>query len=457
MNKEECVRKIYERHKYRMSLNRPFRDDLDGLYCPKIVTLPSGRKIPFDRISICYINEFSDLIGHDKFVISGEEWKDCVYYAVAHALDFDKTCHDQINIDSILKEIDQHLLFLEDVDKKFEFPFPCDLFYGVNEFSFIIGPVRFEAREVWLERKFTEGFISENVRRRILLHWSGNTSVEYSTPSLDNDREEAILKITEESSFVCSVTTNGISPKFARIRAKTAANLALASVALWSENPSMTLDAMNLVDDRAFRILHEITFGGKYGFSYTARKSHFPGGVRLRNGEWDSITKNYSDHFNVIGDIFKYILDANYNNQRQNIIHSLAHAILWFNKAFREKEDVFSIVHSASALDCLASGCGRDGIKKLINNRLNIAKNSTIWKSGTQTVDEAVDEIYDRARTAMLHGRRYDNKKIESRPFHDWYLVRRRAENLTADCLLACIGLSAMNMDNDDPTAWIGL
>lgn len=116
---------------------------------------------------------------------------------------------------------------------------------------------------------------------------------------------------------------------------------------------------------------------------------------------------------------------------------------------------MIAITNFAATLDCLACGSYREGIRDLIKAQLGHDSKTPLWLRGDQTVEKAVEEFYDRARNATMHGRKDCRKgKPDSKPFHDWGPSRDRAEALARICLLACIDWTAQHPDCDDPASW---
>jgi hypothetical protein len=99
-------------------------------------------------------------------------------------------------------------------------------------------------------------------------------------------------------------------------------------------------------------------------------------------------------------------------------------------------------------------GC-KGGVEKLVTALTGLTDEQVLWVRGSQTIGQAVDEIYDHARTALLHGRMLKKNKPDSVPFRDWSPERDRAEALARHCLLACIDWAAEHPKDDDPASWL--
>lgn len=378
-----------------------------------------------------------------------------VHERVAYAMDArDSGADIDITASQILHDIENSLALSKARLGQFEFAFGCTLFEGVVPRPFCLGPIRFETRQDWLERKFAEGAISGPTRRRILRAWEGRARRKRAR-SLDSDQEDDILGLSRDASFICSVSTHGMTHEFGQQRARTAARLALAAIALMWQRPSRVLGGMNLVDDRVVRILHELTFRGGQLVSWGGRKSHMPGGQRLSADDWDKLQSDFADHLAVVGGLLESIVDVATPPERPNTTHALIHALLWFHQGCREDQPVIAITNFAATLDCLARGSGQAGIRNLIKARLGHDSKTPLWLRGGQTVENAVEEIYDHARNATMHGRKNHRKGTpDSKPFHDWSPGRDRAEALARICLCTCIDWTAQHPDCDDPASW---
>ena len=459
MSAFDHIRTSVAQHRYRQSLPNPYQDELGELLWPRMIRAPSGREILFDLEILAAVRDLADCLRRDQHdldrSISNDEWLDLVTTSVAYALDTSDPDADlDVTAGHVLNDVKSSLAQSKAGLSHFEFAFGCTLFEGVVPRPFCIGPVRFETRQDWLERKFVEGAISGSMLRRVLSAWEGQTPRK-RIRSVDSEQEETILSLSHGVSFICSVRTNGMACEFGRRRARTTARLALAAIALLWQKTSQALDKMNLVEDRVVRILHELTFREGQLASWGSRKSHMPGGQRLNADDWDKLRNDFADHFIVVGDLLKSIVDITGPPMRPKTTHALIHALLWFHQGCREDEQVIAVVNFAAALDCLASGDGQQGIRDLIKTQIGIDADKALWVRGNQTAEKAVEEIYEHARNATMHGRKdYKKGKPDSKPFHDWGPGRERAEALARYCLLACIDWAAQHPDSDDPKSW---
>lgn len=449
------IRSIIKRYQYRQSLENPFSDDLGGMNWPAIFITPTGGEVLFDTEIINSIHSLAGCLIEDKLTASNSEWIRWITEGTACAIDKHKDNLDcPETADQILAEIQSHISKYKSGMTEYEFSFACELFQGFTPNPFHIGPVCFEARHDWLDRKVTEGAISKITQRRIQCAWKGG-KLRKRVPSTSSDSEQTTLQLTSEAPFICSITTNGMAHGFARLRARTIARLALASIALLWQSASKALCNMHLTEDRVYRFINELSFCNGTISSWGGRKSNIPNGQILEEDEWNGLWSRYSNHFRVTGELLETLADTTKEPQRPKTIHALTHALLWFHQGCREDEQAIAVVNFAAALDCLAIGKGQNGILKLVKTQLGISHDNPIWVRESQTADDAIKEIYDHARNAILHGRKCrSNGKIDSNPFQDWEVTRTRSEHLTRICILLCIDKAAQHFESDTPERW---
>lgn len=448
------IRRIVVLHRCRQSLSGPNSDELGDFEWAEMTTAPSGREIWFGADILAVVADLADILPRDDQSVGGEEWYRWVKRCVAEALDRNNPSTSPDDAASEILAFVKNALDQRKIEKgEYEFAFGCKLFSEFAPPPFCIGPVRFETRQDWLERKVTEGAISDRSRHRILCAWKGDMPHDHLSGAAYH-KENSILSISNDAEFICSVNTKGMTHEFSRPKALTTARLALTAIALFWQSPSAALQKMNLTEDRIVRILHQLTFQEGQIASYGGRKSHFPGGQGLTADQWRMLERSLARHWQIIGHLLYSIVDNATRPQRPKITHALTHALLWFHHGCQEEEAVMAVTSFAAALDCLASGESRNGIKDLIKAQLGVDADSSPWTRGGQTAGEAIEEIYDHGRTAMIHGRKDQRNKRDSNPFRDWAPVRRRAEALVRCCLLTCIEWTAQHPDIDDPARW---
>lgn len=322
------IRRIISRHRYRQSLPNPHLDDLGDLFWPAEVGCPSGRSVVFDSIMISDINELSESLERDNRTVRMNEWQTQVRESVAHALD---ACSSSVSLEVAVETVYSFVnRALEEFKQRaigcYEFPFGCNLFDEANHRSFCIGPVRFEARHNWLDRKHSEGAVSDAVRERIRNAWNKQHPNENS-PTRGLWGEEAIIRLGAESPFVCSVVTDGMTHEFSQLIAKRVAQMALTSVAMLFQNTSRILRKLDLVEDGVVQILPVLSFCDRDVYSCGARRSHASGGILLDEGEWKEIQRKRSGHFSVVGDVLSSISKVNETPARPRIVNALTHGL----------------------------------------------------------------------------------------------------------------------------------
>lgn len=352
-----------------------------------------------------------------------------------------------------------------------EYAFGCTLFADKNFESFKIGPVRFEPRKIWLERKASDGRsariaagghiqrfnyqiadgpIPRITKRRIEGAWQGK-KLKARKPSYDRDNEQDIIAAIGECPYVCSVTTHGFGDKAGLNKALLAARLALTTISLIWENTSKALGGLNLLFDREMRRQHLLFFtsDGLIGGGNTI--STMPHAPFAMHDELNEYIADYSGEFTVAGEAITWLLNPAGTYQRPETMNVIAQALLWFHDGCREVIDLKAIVSFASCMEVLAGGDGRESILRLIKARINLNENAPIHRDGL-TVKAVIDRIYVDGRNRFLHGPRQRGNHVWTNKLgHDWSGVRRNAEILARLCLINCMKCVASNSEADDP------
>lgn len=320
--------------------------------------------------------------------------------------------------------------------------FGCTFLGNSTVKPFAIGPVRFEPRTDWLERKCSEGEVSETTQRRIEQTWSGKKLRKRRT-SIDSIIEQDIIDAVGTCPFMCSVVTVGLAPEAARERALTAARLALAAIALLWTTPSRALEGMNLLYDRRVHRQKALAFVPGKTVLAGSSMSHMPHGPWLEDGEWETLLDQKSAFFGVVAEILGYVIAAARDHSRPDMLNTLAQALLWFHEGCRESVSLMGIVKFTATLDALACGGKSNGIKRLISARLGLQETAPIRAKGP-TIKATVDRIYSEGRSRTIHG-------TNTRLGHDWSGTTSLSEQFSRACLLACIEWAATNPGSNDP------
>ena len=172
--------------------------------------------------------------------------------------------------------------------------------------------------------------------------------------------------------------------------------------------------------------------------------SHRPRGPWLKDGEWETLFAQNSGYFGVVSEILNYVADPARGQSRPDMLNALAQALLWFHEGCRESVTLMGIVKFTAALDALACGKNKGGIRRLITARLGLRENTPI-RPGGPTMKAAVDQIYSEGRSRTIHG---TNQKLG----HDWSDTKSLSEQFARLCLLTCIDWAAANPTSKDPT-----
>jgi hypothetical protein len=135
------------------------------------------------------------------------------------------------NADTVLAEVKASLRKQVLSHGPREYVFGCTLFGNKDVAAFSIGPVRFESKLAWLERKGSEKAIPKVTLGRVMRAWQGH-KLRKRKNSYDAIRERDILDAIDTCEYVCSVSTAGLAEEAGREKALTAARLALAAIAL---------------------------------------------------------------------------------------------------------------------------------------------------------------------------------------------------------------------------------
>lgn len=347
-----------------------------------------------------------------------------------------------------------------------EYAFGCTLFSYVDIAPFDIGPVRFEPRQIWLDRKASDGLwvrvgaggrlqrftqkiadgpVSKIMKRRIVGIWQGQ-KLKNRKPSADSHNEQGIIEATGACPYVCSVQTPGIGSKMGRDKALISARLALITIALIWGTPSKTLDGFNLSFDRESRVRAVLSFASDGLILAGRERSSMPYGPWIKRDQLEESLKNYVPIFEVAGEAINYLLGSS-DAGRPRMMNTLVHALLWFHEGCREDTDLVAIVKFSAVMDVLSGGGKQDGIRKLISARLGITEDTKIHRDGL-TMKEVIQRIYGKGRNRMIHG---ENKTLG----HDWSDMRGIAEWLARRCLVTCMHLAAENPDSDDPKQFL--
>lgn len=323
-----------------------------------------------------------------------------------------------------------------------EHAFGCTLFGTFDVAPFSIGPVTFEPRGAWLDRKLTEGDVSKVTARRVVSSWTGRKLAKRKQ-GIEAMRERDVLDATGACPYVCSVRTRGLAAEAGRLKAQTAAHMAMVGIALRWETPSSTLSGFRLLVDAGVRHQRSLVFIPGVRSLAGGHLVGMPHGQTISPADWLAELATHRGDFDVMGQAIEYYLSPDGASSRPRMMNVLAQALLWFHEACREEVDLMAVVKFTATLDALASGGKSGGIRRLVNARIGIQDNQQIRKDGP-TLKAAVDEIYSDGRSRTIHG---TNDKLG----HDWSSTRRLAETFARLCLIMSADWMARNPTVDDP------
>lgn len=356
-----------------------------------------------------------------------------------------------------------------------EYAFGCTLFSYDDIPPFEIGPVRFEPRVDWLDRKasdgrwarvgpggrierfsekIADGMISKITHRRILRTWKGE-KLKRRMSSADAHDEKFILDAIGDCQYVCSVNVPGFGGDTGQHKAVLAARLAQATVSLIWENSSMALDGINLLAERKRPYGRTLAFtseGLMLANGLGAKRLHAPWVDKEKLAE---IINDFSGCFTVAGEAIAAYLDPDGGSERPALMNAVAHALLWFYEGCRETVDQIAIVKFSSAMEVLTEGFvwkagngkkqkgGQPAIRELLKINLGIDEDNVITRDG-KTAKEVVELIYSAGRNRMIHG---ENKALGN----DWSIERAIAEKLSRYSLVTHLGRVSENPLFDNP------
>lgn len=350
---------------------------------------------------------------------------------------------------------------------KLEYSFGCTLFSYDDIAPLDIGPVRFEPREVWLDRKASDGRwvrvgrdgrierfpqkvvdgpISKITHRRIIKKWQGK-KLNKRKSTADAHDEKFILEAIGDCQYVCSTSVPGFGVEAGLQKAVISARLALASVSLLWEMPSGALKGISLLVDRRYQYGTTLSFtpdGLMLVSRSGSKRFHAPW---VSRDELEESISRLEANFLVAGEGIRAYLDPAGCSKRKKVMNAIAHALLWFYEGCRETVDQIAIVKFSAAMEVLTGSFSRKGsqeaIRRLIESCFGIDENKIITRDG-KSMKEIVERIYKMGRTRMIHG---ENEALGN----DWSVERASAEKLARYCLVIYMGRVSEDPSLDDP------
>lgn len=289
------------------------------------------------------------------------------------------------------------------------------------------GPVRFEGRELWLDRMAAEDHITGAMQRRVQHRWLGGTPRPLKDPGR-RWREEAVLNAIGDCPTVCTVVTRGLAAGAARDKAMLAARLSLTAFALLWERPARALDGMGLLVDGDARHRRHLVFGERGAMVAANDIARHVGTTWVPPDRWPALWEESGWLIAPIAEALTALVDAEHHPGRPDVVRSLFHALIWLQEASRAEVPLVAAAKFGACLDVLAGGRSEGAILRLVRARLGACPDDTVTRDG-RSVRQVVKAIYGAARSQTLHGSndRYDE---------DWTVLRELAEHLTRRCFV---------------------
>lgn len=440
---------------------KPYRDVEDEFPLPRLIPTGDGRqiyiskKIEFliSRIASIKMEEGGEEGEQRRRRYSKKDMHSLIRSSLGSALikitlseDIKENSH--VVLESILGEIESASDRV--ISSQKEYAFGCDLFFYKDIGPVDIGPVRFEPRKIWLERKASDGRyarivhggrivrfshkvadgpISAIARRRILRAWRGE-KLKKRRPSFDSWNETDILQAIGDSAYVCSVRLEGLDGIAGKNKALLAARLALTVLALRWERPSGALVKVKIAPDKSAGYRKIVSFTPD-GLMYTEGV-----GTKERGESWcdreevEQSLINNKGIFDVFGESIGWLLNPSKVLENTNLYTALLHALIMFQEGCVSDIDQLAVAKFVSALDVLSCGGSQGGVLELLCRCFSQEPSKKITPDGL-TINSFVQQIYGKGRNKMFHG---GNKMLD----HDWSKLRAQAEWVTRAVLISC-------------------
>lgn len=423
------------------------RSDGDVFSLPRMIDAGNGESLVVSRKLDEGIERMAKRLMDDdpslKPKFTQAEWREIVRRAFGPALaSIDLDDDLEANASKVLTQVKTTANPTATGKRTREYAFGCTLFGGKDFKPFAVGPVLFEPRAIWLERKNQDGGVTKVSLRRIQQIWQG-ANIRKRKPSFDSIAETNVIDAIGSCQFVCSVKVYDFGAEAGQEKALMAARSAITAIALTWQIPSKVLSGINLAFDRQPHRRKTLAFIDGKGIRAGSSWSHLPIGPHITPDEWENVIKERSDIFAVVGEMLNYIVSASGKSARPNMMSTLFHSFLWFHEGCREPWSHIAVVKLAASLDALACGKASAGIIMLIHARLKMEGNSPI-RLGGPTVRNVIERIYNSGRSRLIHG---NNDELSG----DWSDMKALAEQFCRLCLLLCLEWIAKHPNSDDP------
>lgn len=268
-----------------------------------------------------------------------------------------------------------------------------------------IGPVWLGPRETWLYEAQIGVSLSMADRDRIARRWRGEKlrkrkkRKEYTFLG-----EEDILATVGDCPWVCTVQIGGHASERSREKAKLAARIALAAIALCWQYPAKAAARMGLLIDGAGwrRISFAHDDDGPVG---VWRERIVRMGAVIFGDDARTFHRDHEHSFAIVGDALRAFLAVRPSGPDAELHARLCRALTWFWEACNAAHDFMAITQFAAAMDVLCDGQDEHAVRGVLERCGGFSRDDVLLKDGT-TVEKLMSEVYARGRSQFLHGGR---------------------------------------------------
>jgi hypothetical protein len=201
--------------------------------------------------------------------------------------------------------------------------------------------------------------------------------------------------------WIAVVRVKGYEPLMARRRANDAARLAVAAFGL-SLHPNSSRD-MGLVSEWARQPVTKSLFQVP-GQDILVSIQNNPPQVFVEN-DFSEFLGRQRDYLNWVGDAIHDAMSDSPSPRR--LRDCWLNALYWYYIGCSEPSDARATICLSSAFESLATSVGAQSILDLIETILGTRRTNIIAPSLGWTLEQAVSEIYNAARSEIVHGGRF--------------------------------------------------
>ncbi len=292
--------------------------------------------------------------------------------------------------------------------------------------SFLIGPVRFVRREIWVDEFEQGGLLPKVTANRIRRVWSGKKVQKRRAKSKRNELiEKSVLDAIGRCPWVCLVPISYHAPERAKEKTVIAARVAMVAIAICWELPSRILEGTGLLVDREyFRVAHTLAYREHQFVHSESSVVQYFNQITDQGKEQNALLRK-KNHFRVVGKAIRTFLARQPTSKKAKLEGVLVRALVWLHEGCRERSDFLAIVKFGAALDVLSNGGETAGIRDLFKYRLGVTDLTKPVLTNGMSAEDLVKEIYSGGRSRIIHGTRQTLAE-------DLNETRRRAEFFAA-------------------------